>query len=210
MCASQIASSTKLQRTPFNATPLCSHYSSDLHRKCRIAYASDRIWTGVQIAIMSRTDTFYSLGLMPALMGLGHLAPAIGAIQTATGSYQFPLPLLGLIGTISGLVDCAYSKISLPCVLPDANDDWNVAIDTYKDVPLSSRPQKWIWKTWTYGLWAIVAACTMMSGWQTAIIVYRVLPLGLLWGAPCIPSFSKSNRLSLTKPKTLVRPSRIE
>ena len=57
---------------------------------------------------MSRTDTFYSLGLMPTLMGLGHLAPAIGAIQTATGSYQFPGRLLGLIGTVSALVDCTY------------------------------------------------------------------------------------------------------
>ena len=58
---------------------------------------------------MSRTNLFYSLGVMPALMGLGHLAPAIGAIHTATGSYQFSGRLLGLIGTISALVDCTYS-----------------------------------------------------------------------------------------------------
>lgn len=58
---------------------------------------------------MSRTNLFASLGLMPALMGLGHLVPAIGAIHTATGSYQFPGRVLGLIGTISALVDCKHS-----------------------------------------------------------------------------------------------------
>lgn len=43
---------------------------------------------------------------MPALMGVGHLAPAIGAIQATTGSYQFPVKLLGLIGALSAIVDC--------------------------------------------------------------------------------------------------------
>jgi hypothetical protein len=47
--------------------------------------------------------------LMPAFMGLGHLAPAIGAIQTATGSYKFPGKLLWLIGTISAVVDCTWT-----------------------------------------------------------------------------------------------------
>ncbi|KAH8817504.1 hypothetical protein F5884DRAFT_853918 [Xylogone sp. PMI_703] len=132
---------------------------------------------------MSRTNTFYSLGLMPALIALGHLAPAIGAIQTATGSYQFPGRLLGLIATITTIVD---------------------SVDTYKDIPVSSRPSKWVWKTWVYGLWAIVLVCTALSGLQTAIDIYRVLPLGLLWGVPCIPRFSVSNGLALTKPKTLL------
>ncbi|KAM5344085.1 hypothetical protein ACJ41O_012622 [Fusarium nematophilum] len=132
---------------------------------------------------MSRTDTFYSLGLMPALMGLGHLAPAMGAIQTATGSYQFPGRLLGLIGTISAVVD---------------------SIDTYKDIPQTNRPSKWVWKTWVYGLWAIVLACTVMLDLQTVYDIYRVLPLGLLWGVPCIPIFSTSKGLVLSKPKTLL------
>ncbi|KAE9378694.1 hypothetical protein N431DRAFT_553103 [Stipitochalara longipes BDJ] len=132
---------------------------------------------------MSRTNTFYSLGLIPTLMGLGHLAPSIGAIQAATGSYQFPGRLLGLIGTISAVVD---------------------SIDTYKDIPLSSRPSKWVWKIWVYGLWAIVLACTVLSGMPTAIDIYQFLPLGLLWGIPCIPRFSTSNSLFLTKPKTLL------
>ena len=43
---------------------------------------------------------------MPILMGLGHLIPAIGAIHTATGSYQFPSAVLGMIGTAAALVDC--------------------------------------------------------------------------------------------------------
>lgn len=62
---------------------------------------------------MSRTNTLYSLGVLPAMMGLGHLAPAIGAIETATGSYQFPVSLLGLIATISGLVDGKF-QLHLP------------------------------------------------------------------------------------------------
>lgn len=55
---------------------------------------------------MPTTNTFYSLGLMPALISLGHLAPAIGAIRTITGSYQFPVELLGLIAAITVVVDC--------------------------------------------------------------------------------------------------------
>ncbi|KAJ3537417.1 hypothetical protein NM208_g6323 [Fusarium decemcellulare] len=132
---------------------------------------------------MSRTDTLYSLGLMPALMGLGHLAPAIGAIHTATGSYQFPSKLLGLIGTISAVVD---------------------SIDTYKDIPKTNRPSAWVWKAWVYGLWAIVLTCTVMLDLQTVYDIYRVLPLGLLWGVPCIPSYSASKGLVLSKPKTLL------
>lgn len=68
---------------------------------------------------MSRTNLFASLGLMPALMGLGHLAPAIGAIHTATGSYQFPGRVLGLIGTISALVDCKNSFYSIEILFVD-------------------------------------------------------------------------------------------
>ncbi|KAF4958034.1 hypothetical protein FSARC_11131 [Fusarium sarcochroum] len=132
---------------------------------------------------MSRTNTFYSLGLMPAFMGLGHLAPAIGAIQTVTGSYQFPAQLLGLIGTISAAVD---------------------SMDTYKDLPPSNRPSNWIWKSWIYGLWAIVLACTVTLDLETIYDIYRVLPLGLLWGIPCIPMFSASKGLVLNKPKALL------
>lgn len=84
----------------------------------------------------------------------------------------------------------------------------SAAVDTYKDVALVDRPRKWIWKTWLYAMWAIVAVCTALSGLQTAILIYRVLPLGLLWGAPCIPSFSRTDGLALTKPKTLVSPPR--
>ncbi|KAF4456165.1 hypothetical protein F53441_1649 [Fusarium austroafricanum] len=132
---------------------------------------------------MSRTNTFYSLGLMPALMGLGHLAPAIGAIQTATGSYHFPGRLLGLIGTISAVVD---------------------SMDTYKDLSPSIRPAKWIWNLWVYGLWAIVLACTVTLDTHTIYDIYKVLPLGLVWGIPCVPMYSGSKGWILNKPKTLL------
>ena len=39
-------------------------------------------------------------------MGLGHLAPVIGTIRAATGSYQFPVPLLGMVATGAAIVDC--------------------------------------------------------------------------------------------------------
>ncbi|KAH7395905.1 hypothetical protein BKA64DRAFT_674923 [Cadophora sp. MPI-SDFR-AT-0126] len=132
---------------------------------------------------MSRSNLFASLGLMPALMGLGHLAPAIGAIHTATGSYQFPGRVLGLIGTISALVD---------------------SIDKYKDTPLSRRPRKWVWKTWIYSLSAICLVCAFMSGLQTVTLVLRALPLGLLWSARCVPLFSKSGGVLLIKPKSFL------
>jgi hypothetical protein len=69
-------------------------------------------WIEVSLTtnVMSRTNLLFSLGVIPAFMGLGHLAPAIGAIHTATGLYQFPGRLLGLIGTISALVDCTHYR----------------------------------------------------------------------------------------------------
>ncbi|PGH04562.1 hypothetical protein GX51_03393 [Blastomyces parvus] len=132
----------------------------------------------------SRSDALYRLGLMPALMGLGHLAPAIGAIHTALGSYRFPRALLWLIGTASALVDSQ---------------------DTYKDLPPPSRPRKWIWRLWIYSLWAIIMTCTFLSGMETSIRIYQFSLIGLLWGTPCIPHFSASSGMNLSKPKTVLR-----
>ena len=53
-----------------------------------------------------REGSFAALVLLPVLMGIGHVLPAVGAIQTATGAYQFPIPVLGMIGATSALVDC--------------------------------------------------------------------------------------------------------
>lgn len=78
-----------------------SYFGFDLHR-----LVLDRSFSTTKV--MSRTNLLYSLGVIPVFMGLGHLAPAIGAIHTATGSYRFPGRLFGLIGTISALVDCTY------------------------------------------------------------------------------------------------------
>ncbi|EEA23479.1 hypothetical protein PMAA_100670 [Talaromyces marneffei ATCC 18224] len=50
-------------------------------------------------------NSFNRLVVIPVLMGLGHLAPAIGAIRAATGTYQFPVALLGMIATGAALVD---------------------------------------------------------------------------------------------------------
>ncbi|KAF5027509.1 hypothetical protein F66182_380 [Fusarium sp. NRRL 66182] len=77
-------------------------------------------------------------------------------------------------------------------------------MDTYKDLSPSSRPSNWIWKPWVYGLWVVVLACTAALDLQTVYDIYRVLPLGLLWGIPCIPAFSVSKGLALIKPKTLL------
>lgn len=153
---------------------------------------------------MSRENTFHSLGLMPALMGLGHLSPAIGAIHTATGEYHFPLRLLTLIGTISAAVDCRSNIYSFSHRLTNIC----VAMDTYKDLPRSSRPAKWIWSLWIYGLWAIVLACTITLDMETIYDIYRVLPLGLAWGVPCVPLYTTSKGWVLSKPKTLVSKTR--
>jgi hypothetical protein len=67
--------------------------------KCKTMVASSRKGSFAD-------PTLFSLGMMPFLMGVGHLAPAIGAIRTATGTYQLPGALLGMIGTASALVDC--------------------------------------------------------------------------------------------------------
>lgn len=151
---------------------------------------------------MSRKNTFYSLGLMPALMGVGHLAPAIGAIQAITGSYQFPVKLLGLIGALSAIVDCKWSFLlySLYARLLLTS----LAMDTYKDLSPSDRPSKLIWNIWVYGVWSIVLACTLMLDLKTVYDIYRVLPLGLLWGIPCVPAYTATKGWILSKPKTLV------
>lgn len=57
---------------------------------------------------------FSRLVVIPLLMGLGHLAPAIGAIRTATGTYQFPIALLGMIAIGAALVDCKSKPKSGP------------------------------------------------------------------------------------------------
>ncbi|KND93730.1 hypothetical protein TOPH_01647 [Tolypocladium ophioglossoides CBS 100239] len=134
----------------------------------------------------SRGHPFFSLGVMPALMGLGHLAPVLAAIYTATGLVQFPPALLGMIGTAAALVD---------------------SYDTYKDVPLPQRPRKWVWNIWMCSLWAVVLVCTYYSGFQTAIQMYRFSFIGLCWGTPCIPVMSPASgfRLRLCKPKTVFR-----
>lgn len=51
-------------------------------------------------------NVYIHLFVIPVLMGLGHLAPAIGAIRAATGTYQFPVALFGMIVTGAALVDC--------------------------------------------------------------------------------------------------------
>lgn len=71
-------------------------------------------------------------------------------------------------------------------------------------MPVNDRPRLWVWKAWKYGLWAVVVVCTWLSGLQTAILIYRVLPLGLLWGARCIPVFYRTGGFVMKKPKTLV------
>ena len=45
-----------------------------------------------------------SPALMP-IFALGHIVPAIGAIHTSTGSYQYPMAVLGMIALTTGLVD---------------------------------------------------------------------------------------------------------
>lgn len=59
-----------------------------------------------KMAKVSGGNTFSSLGFLPFLMALGHLVPAIGASYIATGTYQFPGALLGMIAAATALVDC--------------------------------------------------------------------------------------------------------
>lgn len=51
-------------------------------------------------------NAYIHLFVIPLLMGLGHLAPAIGAIRAATITYQSPVALFGMIATGAALVDC--------------------------------------------------------------------------------------------------------
>lgn len=77
-------------------------------------------------------------------------------------------------------------------------------MDTYKDLSPSDRPSKLIWNIWVYGVWSIVLACTLLLDLKTIYDIYRVLPLGLLWGIPCVPAYTATKGWILSKPKTLV------
>jgi len=68
------------------------------------------------MAKLSGGDTFFSLGVLPFLMALGHLSPTIGASQIATGTYQFPGALLGMLTAATTLVDCG-SEIIILCLI---------------------------------------------------------------------------------------------
>lgn len=59
-------------------------------------------------------NVYINLFLIPLLMGLGHLAPAIGAIRVATGTYQFPIALFGMIATGAAPVDCKSKTKKVP------------------------------------------------------------------------------------------------
>lgn len=152
------------------------------------------------------------LVVMPVLMGIGHLAPAIGAIHTVTGTYQFPGALLGMIATGAALVDCKLPKVYwlLLSVISKVGSNYHsaahTAYDTYKDVPIPNRPPKWIWNIWFYSLWTMVIVCTIYSGFKPAIVMYRFALLGLGWGTPCVPYLMPKCGLRLYKPKDIVCP----
>ncbi|OJD26188.1 hypothetical protein ACJ73_02434 [Blastomyces percursus] len=101
-----------------------------------------------------------------------------------------------------------HQKHRISRVLTHENTDITSAApaqDTYKDLRPSSRPRKWIWRLWLYFLWAIVILCTFLAGVETSIRIYQFSLIGLLWGTPCIPHFSPSAGVSLSKPKTMLR-----
>ncbi|KAE9373807.1 hypothetical protein N431DRAFT_337271 [Stipitochalara longipes BDJ] len=123
----------------------------------------------------AREPSFFSIGVMPILMGLGHLAPAMGTIHNATGFYQYPRYILGMI-----------------------------TYDTYKDTPLSNRPQKWIWSLWIFFLWSIIFICIVGVGFPAAMQIYRFSLVGMFWGTPCIPFFSQAVGFQVYKPKAVV------
>jgi hypothetical protein len=77
----------------------------------------------------SQWNQFYIIGLMPFLMGFGHLVPAIGAIHTATGSYQYPWALFGMIITSAALVDCGLTENIIVDLRLTINP---IVYDTYK------------------------------------------------------------------------------
>ncbi|KAK2770877.1 hypothetical protein FQN53_005346 [Emmonsiellopsis sp. PD_33] len=128
-----------------------------------------------------RDTTRCSPGLMP-IFALGHIVPAIGAIRTATGSYQYPVAVLGMIALTMGLVD---------------------AHDSYRDVSPTNRPRNRAWKVWMYSLTIAWLLCIVFSGLQTAIQTQRFLLIGMCWQVPCIPLFSVQ-KFRLCKPKTVL------
>lgn len=52
-----------------------------------------------------RAGNLKSLCLLPTLMGLGHLPPAIGAMRAVGGTSQNDMALLVMVASTSGMVD---------------------------------------------------------------------------------------------------------
>lgn len=63
-----------------------------------------------------REGDLKSLCLFPILMGIGHLPPAIGALQTVGGKSQNEIALLVMMASTTVMVDCK-SSLTTRCRL---------------------------------------------------------------------------------------------
>jgi hypothetical protein len=52
-----------------------------------------------------RERSLISLCVIPTLMGIGHLPPAIGALWAARGTFENEMALLAMIASTAGIVD---------------------------------------------------------------------------------------------------------
>ncbi|KAI9758074.1 MAG: hypothetical protein M4579_003205 [Chaenotheca gracillima] len=132
--------------------------------------------------VIYREDAILSLGLLPLLTGLGHLAPSLGGAWAALERPYVDVPCLIMTSTIASIVD---------------------AYDKYKDTPLAARPRRWVWLSWMGLLSGLTIWSTYVCGLSIAIRIHRFLLIGMLWGTPCIPTYSAHKGFIFSKPKRL-------
>lgn len=161
-----------------------------------------------------RNGDLKSLGLLPMVTGIGHLLPAIGALQAVGGMCKEEIALLVMVASTTVLVDCKSISVSGGvCASHNAKGRRLTrrfpAHDKYKDLPPERRPRRWVWRLWVSLMTGVASTSTYMCGLYTAIRIHRFLAIGMLWGIPCMPGFSPSEGLRIYKPKAVVFPRRL-
>ena len=148
-----------------------------------------------------RENLILSIGLLPILTGLGHLAPSLGGAMAAVGKPVLDLPVLTMTCSSTVLVDGELFWM-------DGNhipaDRCGTAYDKYRDVPLNTWGVRWACRTWFAALILTMIYSSHLCGFETALRLQRFLAIGMLWGSPCVPMYTAKWGLKMVKPKRVV------
>ena len=81
-------------------------------------------------------------------------------------------------------------------------------LDKYVDMAPEARPRRSLWTVWLGGFCFLNIYSTYICGLDTAVQVSRFVGIGILWGIPCVPTYSAKKNIKAIAPKKMVRRSR--